>query len=120
MRSQILRSIFFPFHNSGQDVEECKKVPSNSTKSKPLSNHICPIKIENPFQLDRNPLLFIHIECPYEDIAHVGIHIGYNEFTHASSFNKEVKVDNLDTPYYNKCFLKGVRVKELELTTSLL
>jgi hypothetical protein len=34
--------------------------------------------------------------------------------------NREVDVNNLDKPYYNKCFLKGVRVKELELTISLL
>jgi LysM repeat protein len=46
--------------------------------------------------------------------GHVGIYIGNNEFVHASRFNKEVKVDNLNTPYFNRCFLKGVRVKELE------
>jgi len=46
--------------------------------------------------------------------GHVGIYIGNNEFVHASRFNREVKVDNLNTPYFNKCFLKGVRVKELE------
>jgi cell wall-associated NlpC family hydrolase len=46
--------------------------------------------------------------------GHVGIYIGNNEFVHASRFNKEVKVDNLDTPYFSKRFLKGVRVKELE------
>ena len=46
--------------------------------------------------------------------GHVGIYIGNNEFVHASRLNKEVKVDNLDTPYFNKRFLKGVRVKELE------
>jgi len=45
--------------------------------------------------------------------GHVGIYIGNNEFVHASRFNKEVKVDNLNTPYFSKCFLKGVRVKEL-------
>jgi LysM repeat protein len=45
--------------------------------------------------------------------GHVGIYIGNNEFVHASRLNKEVKVDNLDTPYFSKRFLKGVRVKEL-------
>jgi cell wall-associated NlpC family hydrolase len=46
--------------------------------------------------------------------AHVGIYIGKNQFVHASSRNKEVRVDNLDTPYFNQRFLRGVRVKELE------
>jgi len=46
--------------------------------------------------------------------AHVGIYIGNNEFVHASWSNKEVKIDNLETPYYNKRFLGGVRVKDLE------
>lgn len=46
--------------------------------------------------------------------AHVGIYIGDNQFVHASSYNREVKIDYLDTPYYQKRFLRGVRVKELE------
>jgi cell wall-associated NlpC family hydrolase len=46
--------------------------------------------------------------------AHVGIYIGANQFVHASSYNRQVKVDYLDAPYYSQRFLKGVRVKELE------
>jgi len=46
--------------------------------------------------------------------SHVGIYIGDNKFVHASSRNKEVKIDHLDIPYFNQRFLKGVRVKELE------
>jgi hypothetical protein len=46
--------------------------------------------------------------------AHVGIYIGDNQFVHASSSNREVKIDYLNTPYYSKRFFKGVRVKELE------
>ena len=46
--------------------------------------------------------------------THVGIYIGNQEFVHASSHKREVKVDSLDLPYFNKCFLRGVRVKELE------
>jgi peptidoglycan endopeptidase LytE len=46
--------------------------------------------------------------------GHVGIYIGNNEFVHASNLDKKVKVDNLDTPYFSKRFLKGVRLKELE------
>jgi peptidoglycan endopeptidase LytE len=46
--------------------------------------------------------------------AHVGIYIGNNEFVHASYRSKEVRVDNLDAPYFNQRFIKGVRVIELE------
>ena len=46
--------------------------------------------------------------------AHVGIYIGDNQFIHASSRNKEVKIDHLDLPYFHARFLRGVRVKELE------
>jgi cell wall-associated NlpC family hydrolase len=44
----------------------------------------------------------------------VGIYIGNNEFVHASSQDKQVKVDSLERPYFSKRFLRGVRVKELE------
>jgi peptidoglycan DL-endopeptidase LytE len=46
--------------------------------------------------------------------AHVGIYIGENQFIHASSRNREVKIDHLDIPYFNTRFIKGVRVMELE------
>ena len=46
--------------------------------------------------------------------SHVGIYIGANQFVHASSYNRQVKIDYLDAPYYSQRFLKGVRVKELE------
>ncbi|MGB9630061.1 MAG: C40 family peptidase, partial [Thermodesulfobacteriota bacterium] len=45
--------------------------------------------------------------------THVGIYVGNNEFVHASSWSKEVKIDSLETPYFNKRFLQGVRIKEL-------
>jgi peptidoglycan endopeptidase LytE len=46
--------------------------------------------------------------------AHVGIYVGDNQFVHASSYSREIKIDHLDTPYYSQRFLRGVRVKELE------
>jgi LysM repeat protein len=46
--------------------------------------------------------------------AHVGIYIGDNQFVHASSRNKEVKIDQSDIPYFHTRFIRGVRVKELE------
>lgn len=45
---------------------------------------------------------------------HVGIYIGNNEFIHASSRSKEVRIDRLDTPYFHTRFIKGVRIKEME------
>lgn len=46
--------------------------------------------------------------------AHVGIYVGDNQFVHASSYGREVRVDYLNTPYYRRRFLRGVRVMELE------
>jgi len=46
--------------------------------------------------------------------AHVGIYVGDNQFVHASSHSREVRVDYLNTPYFSQRFLKGVRVMELE------
>lgn len=44
--------------------------------------------------------------------GHVGIYIGNNEFVHAASRKRGVRVDNLDTPYFNKRFIRAVRIKE--------
>jgi len=49
--------------------------------------------------------------------THVGIYIGNNEFIHASYRSKEVRVDNLGTPYFDKRFINGVRIIELEKET---
>jgi len=43
--------------------------------------------------------------------GHVGIYIGNNEFVHASSGNRIVKIDNLNESYFNKRFVKAVRLK---------
>jgi peptidoglycan endopeptidase LytE len=66
-------------------------------------------------ELEEGDLVFFKTRGPNN--GHVGIYIGNNEFVHASNHNKEVKVDNLDMPYFNKHFLKGVRIKELEKET---
>jgi peptidoglycan endopeptidase LytE len=52
--------------------------------------------------------------------AHVGIYVGDNQFVHASSYSREVRIDHLDAPYYSQRFLRGVRVKELETKESKL
>jgi len=46
--------------------------------------------------------------------SHVGIYIGNNEFVHASYRGQEVRVDNLETPYFNQRFINGMRIIELE------
>jgi peptidoglycan DL-endopeptidase LytE len=44
--------------------------------------------------------------------GHVGIYIGNNEFVHASSRKRRVYVDNLNMSYFNKRFVRAVRLKE--------
>lgn len=63
-------------------------------------------------QLEEGDLVFF--KTRRANNAHVGIYIGDNQFIHASSRNKEVKIDYLDTPYFSTRFLRGVRVKEFE------
>lgn len=56
----------------------------------------------------------IFFKTRWANNAHVGIYIGNNEFVHASTRSKEVRVDNLDTPYFNRRFINGMRIIELE------
>ncbi|MCL5806984.1 MAG: NlpC/P60 family protein [Deltaproteobacteria bacterium] len=44
-------------------------------------------------------------------LGHVGIYIGNNQFVHASSYKRRVRVDNLNIPYFNKHFVRAVRLK---------
>lgn len=47
--------------------------------------------------------------------GHVGIYIGNNEFVHAAAGRaRMVRIDTLDKPYYNKRFVKAVRIKGLD------
>ena len=47
--------------------------------------------------------------------GHVGIYIGNNEFVHAAAGRaRAVKVDTLAKPYYDKHFVKAVRLKTLD------
>jgi LysM repeat protein len=61
-------------------------------------------------QLEEGDLVFFK---RYGNRAHVGIYVGDNQFVHASSYSREVKIDHLNTPYYSQRFLRGVRIKEL-------
>lgn len=51
--------------------------------------------------------------------SHVGIYLGNNLFIHASSRNKKVSIDSLDTPYYFKRFIGAKRLFNDELNESL-
>jgi peptidoglycan endopeptidase LytE len=63
-------------------------------------------------ELQEGDLVFFNTRR--SNISHVGIYIGNREFVHASSQNRQVKVDSLDMPYFSKHFLRGGRIKELE------
>jgi peptidoglycan DL-endopeptidase LytE len=59
-------------------------------------------------ELAEGDLLFFNTR---KTLGHVGIYIGNNEFVHACSRKKGVRVDNLDTPYYDRRFIRAVRLK---------
>lgn len=63
-------------------------------------------------ELEEGDLIFF--KTRQANNVHVGIYIGNNEFVHASYRGKEVRVDNLETHYFNQRFINGVRVIELE------
>jgi cell wall-associated NlpC family hydrolase len=62
-------------------------------------------------KLTEGDLVFFHTK---RSLGHVGIYIGNNEFVHASSKGKVIRIDNLNTPYYQKRFQRAVRVKGLD------
>jgi len=61
--------------------------------------------------LTEGDLIFFHTK---RSLGHVGIYIGNNEFVHASSRSKVVRIDSLDAPYYQKRFQRAVRIKGLD------
>ena len=61
--------------------------------------------------LTEGDLVFFHTN---RSLGHVGIYIGKNEFVHASSRNKSVRIDSLASPYYQKRFQRAVRIKGLD------
>lgn len=63
-------------------------------------------------ELKEGDLVFFNTRRAF---GHVGIYIGNNEFVHASSGReRRVRIDTLDKPYYNKRFVKAVRIKGLD------
>jgi cell wall-associated NlpC family hydrolase len=59
-------------------------------------------------KLVEGDLLFFNTR---KTLGHVGIYIGNNQFVHASSRKRGVRIDNLNTPYYDKRFVRAVRLK---------
>jgi peptidoglycan endopeptidase LytE len=62
-------------------------------------------------ELAEGDLLFFNTRKTF---GHVGIYIGNNEFVHACSRKKGVRVDNLNTPYYDRRFIRAVRLKGID------
>lgn len=62
-------------------------------------------------RLEEGDLVFFNTR---RALGHVGIYIGNNEFVHASSRDRTVKVDSLASDYYSERFVKAVRVKGLD------
>ena len=63
-------------------------------------------------ELVEGDLVFFHTNRSF---GHVGIYIGNNEFIHASSKSKRVRIDSMDHPFYQERFQRAVRIKELPM-----
>ena len=59
-------------------------------------------------ELIEGDLLFFNTR---RKLGHVGIYIGNNEFVHASSRKRGVRIDSLNTPYFDRRFVKAIRLK---------
>lgn len=62
-------------------------------------------------ELVEGDLVFFHTNRSF---GHVGIYIGNDEFVHASSKQRVVRIDSLNSPYYQKRFQRAVRIKTLD------
>ena len=67
--------------------------------------------------LSPGDLVFFRTYASYP--SHVGIYLGDNRFVHASSRDRKVTIENLDTPYYLKRYLGAKRLlfEEMEAST---
>ena len=64
-------------------------------------------------ELSMGDLVFFRTYASFP--SHVGIYLGNNLFIHASSKNRKVSIDSLDTPYYFKRFIGAKRLFQEEL-----
>ena len=67
-------------------------------------------------ELEEGDLVFFRTRRP---VGHVGIYVGNNEFVHASSKDRVVRIDSLDKPYFQKRFVRAMRIKGLEKNSIL-
>ncbi len=58
--------------------------------------------------LTEGDLVFFKIDN--DNVSHIGVYLQNNKFVHAST-KKGVMINDLDEPYYKKCFFKGGRIK---------
>jgi cell wall-associated NlpC family hydrolase len=58
--------------------------------------------------LSPGDLVFFRTYAKYP--SHVGIYLGDNRFVHASSRDRKVTIESLDTPYYMKRYLGAKRL----------
>ncbi len=62
-------------------------------------------------ELAEGDLIFFNTRRAF---GHVGIYIGNNQFVHAASRKRGVRVDSLSEPYYKKRYVHAVRLKALD------
>jgi cell wall-associated NlpC family hydrolase len=68
-----------------------------------LWNELKPVSANN---LRVGDLLFFNIDGT---ISHVGLYLGSRRFVHAPSTGRDVTIDQLDSGYYRKAFVRGGR-----------
>jgi len=59
-------------------------------------------------ELSVGDLVFFRTYAKYP--SHVGIYLGDNRFIHASSRDRKVKIDSLETPYYVRRYIGAKRL----------
>jgi cell wall-associated NlpC family hydrolase len=62
-----------------------------------------PVAVQN---LRVGDLLFFDIDGK---VSHVGLYLGRRRFVHAPSTGREVTIEELDSGYYRKTFVRGGR-----------
>jgi LysM repeat protein len=62
-------------------------------------------------ELQEGDLLFFNTR---RKLGHVGIYIGDDKFVHASSRKRGVRIDSLNTPYFDRRFVQAARLKEID------
>jgi len=68
-------------------------------------------KVYSIKDLEPGDLVFFNTDKKFSrNVTHVGIYIGDGEFIHASSARKHVRIDRIDTGYYEERFLSASRL----------